>query len=64
VLAVLLLSAPLLFSTGCGDRIRAGADTATPVKSYTITVTGTALGNGGTPLRHTAVVTLVLQAAS
>lgn len=64
MLAVLLLSAPLLFSTGCGDRIRAGADTATPTKSYTITVTGTALDNGGETLRHTAVVTLVLQAAN
>jgi hypothetical protein len=64
LLAALVLSAPMLLSTGCGDRIRTGANIATPTKSYTITVTGTALDNGGATLRHTAVVTLILQAAS
>jgi hypothetical protein len=63
-LAALVLSAPMLLFTGCGDRVRTGANVATPTKSYTVTVTGTALDNGGATLRHTAVVTLIIQAAS
>ncbi|RZU39534.1 NHL repeat-containing protein [Edaphobacter modestus] len=63
LIAVLLFSSLPLF-TGCGDRIRTGSDTTVPPKSYTITVTGTALGNAGTTLQHTATVTLIVQAAN
>jgi sugar lactone lactonase YvrE len=64
ILAIVLLAAPLFFATGCGDRVRTGSNAVTPTKSYTITVTGTALDNAGVTLRHTTTVTLTLQAAS
>ncbi|HEY2040126.1 MAG TPA: Ig-like domain-containing protein, partial [Edaphobacter sp.] len=63
-LLIVLVFAPLLLVTGCGDRIRTGASTETPTKSYTITVTGTATDNTGAKLQHTSTVTLILQAAS
>lgn len=64
ILVIALLVAPLLLTTGCGDRVRTGSNVDTPTKSYTITVTGTSLDNTGATLRHTATVTLTVQAAS
>jgi sugar lactone lactonase YvrE len=63
-LLVVLLTAPLLLISGCGDRVRTGTNTETPTKSYTITVIGTATDNTGAKLQHTTTVTLILQAAS
>lgn len=63
-LVALFVCVSLLLFTGCGDRIRTGNSVATPTKSYIITVTGTAIDNAGAILRHTATVTLTLQAAS
>ncbi|HMF53090.1 MAG TPA: Ig-like domain repeat protein [Edaphobacter sp.] len=61
----ILICSPLLLVTGCGDRINrgVGGNGGAPTKSYDITVTGTVAGQGGTLIQHTAVVTLVLQAA-
>ncbi|WP_035348953.1 Ig-like domain-containing protein [Edaphobacter aggregans] len=59
LLAVLILLAPL-FCVGCGDRIYTGSRTTDASKTYTITVTGTATSPTGTPLQHTATVTLVV----
>jgi uncharacterized protein YceK len=63
-LLVVLLTAPLLLTSGCGDRVRTGTSTETPTKSYTVTVTGTATDNAGAKLEHSTTVTLILQAAS
>ena len=63
-LLVVLLTAPLLLTSGCGDRVRTGTNTETPTKSYTITVIGTATDNTGAKLQHTTTVTLILQAVS
>jgi hypothetical protein len=63
-LLIALLTAPLLLTSGCGDRVRTGTSTETPTKSYTITVIGTATDNTGAKLQHAATVTLILQAVS
>jgi hypothetical protein len=57
-------SAILSLATGCGDRIKTDPLLTTPAKTYTITVTGTATSPTGTPLQHSATVTLVLDPAS
>jgi len=64
IITIIVFVAPLLLTTGCGDRVRTGSNAETPTKSYTITVTGTALDNTGATLRHTATVALTIQAAS
>jgi uncharacterized protein YceK len=63
LVVVFLLCSPLIVLSGCGDRINHGGagSGAVPTKTYPITVIGTALNNDGSLLRHTAVVTLVLQ---
>jgi hypothetical protein len=59
LLAVLLVASPLIFATGCGDRIYTG-NAINASKSYTITITGTATSPTGTPLQRAATVTLVV----
>jgi len=54
----------LTLATGCGDRINADPLLTSPAKSYTITVTGTATSPTGSPLQHSATVTLTLNPAS
>jgi sugar lactone lactonase YvrE len=49
--------------TGCGDRINNGASSTSPIKSYAITVTGTATAPTGAILSHSAVVTLGVQSS-
>jgi len=63
LLMAILLVFPFLCCTGCGDRIytdrSAGAS-----KSYAVVVTGTSTGSNGTPLKHTATVTLIVLPAN
>jgi hypothetical protein len=59
LLAVLLVASPLIFATGCGDRIYTG-NVINASKTYTITITGTATSPTGAPLQHAATVTLVV----
>jgi sugar lactone lactonase YvrE len=59
-----IASVTLTLATGCGARINADPQLTSPAKSYTITVTGTATSPTGTPLQHSATVTLTLNPAS
>jgi hypothetical protein len=60
-----LLTLPLIFAAGCGDRVNTASTLATAAtKTYTITVTGTASTSTGSILQHSATVTLILQPAS
>ena len=58
-----LLIFPVMFAVGCGDRIYTGDPAGTSLKSYTITVRGTATGAGGGAIEHAATVTLVVVSA-
>jgi sugar lactone lactonase YvrE len=64
VLAIVTL--PMIFATGCGDRVNSSGSsgTAAATKTYTITVTGTATTATGSILHHAATVTLILQPAA
>jgi sugar lactone lactonase YvrE len=62
LLFVVLLS-PLVFATGCGDRVYTG-DPSQTTKTYTITVIGTATGAGGSAIQHAATVTLAVVASN
>ncbi|CAN5775147.1 hypothetical protein BH10ACI4_BH10ACI4_32670 [soil metagenome] len=59
--AIAFVSFVTLATTSCGDRVRKADTQAATVSSYAITVTGTATDATGSPLVHTAVVTLILQ---
>jgi sugar lactone lactonase YvrE len=61
-----IVTLPIIFATGCGDRVNSSGSlgTATATKTYTITVTGTATTATGSILQHVATVTLILQPAS
>jgi sugar lactone lactonase YvrE len=59
-----IASVTLTLATGCGARINTGPQLTSPAKSYTITVTGTATSPTGSPLQHSATVTLTLDPAS
>jgi sugar lactone lactonase YvrE len=59
--AFAVLSLALTLCSGCGDRINAVNLDATPAKTYTITVTGTATTAASAILQHSATVTLILQ---
>jgi sugar lactone lactonase YvrE len=61
LLAIVVLSVTLIFSTGCGDRINAADALTLSAKSYTVTVTGTATTSTGGILQHSATVTLLLE---
>jgi len=63
-LLILLMGLLLPFTTGCGDRVRSGTDVPGTTRSYIVTVIGTTVGANGEQVRHTADVTLVVQAAS
>jgi sugar lactone lactonase YvrE len=58
---IALATLPLIFATGCGDRINTADALALAAKSYTVTVTGTATTSAGSILQHTASVTLLLE---
>lgn len=62
LLLFLLLALPS--AVGCGDRVRSGESLPGTTQSYNITVTGSSVSNDGTPLRHTASVTLIVQSPS
>jgi NHL repeat. len=59
LLAAVLFSFPFLCCTGCGDRVYTDRSVGTS-KSYAVTVTGTSTSSNGTPLKHTATVTLIV----
>jgi hypothetical protein len=63
-LLVLLVGLLLPFATGCGDRVRSGTDVPGTTRSYIVTVIGTTVGANGEQVRHTADVTLIVQAMS
>jgi sugar lactone lactonase YvrE len=63
LLAAILLAWPLLYSTGCGDRIYTERSVDAS-KSYTITVTGTSTSPNGTALKHTVTVMLIVLSAN
>ncbi len=62
--AVLLAGAMALFvlCSGCGSRVNTGDSSADLVKTYPITVTGTATGPGGVALTQSMTVELVVHA--
>ncbi len=63
-LAVVLLGsivAPLL--SGCGDRVFPHTQSGSSTQSYTLTVNGTATGNTGATLQHSASLTLQMLSA-
>ncbi len=60
---IVLATLPLLFATGCGDRINTADALAVAAKSYTVTVTGTATTSTGSILQHATTVTLLLEQA-
>jgi sugar lactone lactonase YvrE len=62
-MAFLILASLLVFS-GCESRINTGDPAVSPVKTYTITVTGTATGPTGSILQHSATVKLLIQSVS
>ncbi|MBB5345314.1 NHL domain-containing protein [Tunturibacter empetritectus] len=64
LLLLAIASVTLTLATGCGARINADPQLTSPAKSYTITVTGTATSPTGSPLQHSATVTLTLNPAS
>jgi hypothetical protein len=61
LLAIMVVSAILLFVNGCGDRVNASGAQTLSAKSYTITVTGTATTATGGILQHSTTVTLLLE---
>ncbi|MBB5315636.1 NHL domain-containing protein [Tunturibacter empetritectus] len=64
LLLIAIASVTLTLATGCGARINADPQLTSPAKSYAITVTGTATSPTGSPLQHSATVTLTLNPAS
>ena len=50
--------------TGCGDRVNSSAPGSSPLKSYTLTITGTSTTSSGTTLQHSATVVLQMGSAS
>jgi sugar lactone lactonase YvrE len=64
LLAFTLVGLALTLCSGCGDRINTANLAAAPLKTYTITVTGTATTPAGSNLQHSATVSLILQAAN
>ncbi len=61
ILLSAIITLPLFFVIGCGDRINTSDALLPPPTSYTITVTGTATTSTGSPLQHATTVTLLLQ---
>jgi hypothetical protein len=62
-LAAVVLAFPFLCCTGCGDRVYTDRSVGAS-KSYAVTVTGTSTSSNGTPLKHTATVTLIVLPAN
>jgi hypothetical protein len=61
LLAFAIVSLTLTLCSGCGDRINTASLAAVPLKTYAITVTGTATTATGSNLQHSATVSLILQ---
>ncbi|MEO8735534.1 MAG: Ig-like domain repeat protein [Edaphobacter sp.] len=62
--AFLILASILTFCSGCGSRINAGDPSTNPVKTYIITVTGTATGPTGNILQRSTTVKLLIQSGT
>jgi sugar lactone lactonase YvrE len=58
---IALIAIPMLFASGCGDRISTADSLTLAAKSYTLTITGTATTSSGGILQHSATVTLLLE---
>ncbi|HEV2709300.1 MAG TPA: Ig-like domain repeat protein [Edaphobacter sp.] len=58
-----IVASTLTLCAGCGSRINTGGATANPVKTYTITVTGTATSPTGGVLEHSTTVSLLVESA-
>ena len=59
--AIATLASALILCSGCGSRINTGTQSSNPVKTYTVTVTGTATGLTGNILQHSTTVKLLIQ---
>lgn len=60
-LAIAILASGFTLCSGCGSRVNTGGTSTNPVKTYAITVTGTATGPTGSILQHVATVKLLIQ---
>lgn len=58
---IAILASALALCSGCGSRINTGTQSSNPVKTYAITVTGTATGPTGNILQHSTTVKLLIQ---
>jgi sugar lactone lactonase YvrE len=63
-LALAIASLTLTLCSGCGDRINTASLADVPLKTYAITVTGTATSATGSNLQHSTTVSLILQPAN
>jgi sugar lactone lactonase YvrE len=61
ILMIGIISLPLMFVAGCGDRIDAADALSLSAKTYTITITGTATAPTGSTLQHSTTVTLLVE---
>jgi sugar lactone lactonase YvrE len=64
LLALAIASLTLTLCSGCGDRINTASLADVPLKTYAITVTGTATTATGSNLQHSTTVSLMLQPAN
>ena len=63
VITFVIVTSTLTLCSGCGSRINTGGSSANPVKTYTITVTGTATSPTGSVLEHSTTVSLLVESA-
>jgi hypothetical protein len=63
VITFSIVAGALTLCSGCGSRMNTGGTTANPVKTYTITVTGTATSPTGSVLEHSTTVSLLVESA-
>ncbi|WP_348268894.1 Ig-like domain repeat protein [Edaphobacter paludis] len=61
---IAVLGSALVLCSGCGSRINTGGATTNPVKTYTITITGTATSPTGSILQHATTVSLLVESVS
>lgn len=61
ILIAMVFCGGMILLSGCGSRIFTGNQTAGSVKTYDITVTGTATSSAGTALQHSTTVKLIVQ---
>jgi hypothetical protein len=63
VVTFAIVAGTLTLCSGCGSRINTGDTAANPVKTYTITVTGTATSPTGSVLEHATTVSLLVESS-